>query len=374
MRAPSPPSALMIYIEPTTYIVDLVSAVRKTWPHRLDVKYLGANLSQRWDTELGASNGQVLEGGALAMLREVARLIRSENYDVVHLAGWARLSFLGALVLGRLCGVAVIVESDSFGTPGQSALKRAAKAVLMPLLFRMPSFFLPGGQNQKKYLQSFGVSEDRIKIAQMTVDVTRIARSVDRKDSARRRAARERFGLAADAAVFLYVGRLEPHKGLSDLIAAFRDLSGSGAQLVIAGSGSLHADLAQAGREIPNLHVLGRLADEALLDAYRAADALILPSLFEPWGLVVNEAMAAGLPVIVSDRVGCAPDLVIDGETGLIFPAGDAQALRAAMLRLMSESALREGMSLKASQLISGWTVENEARIITSTWESLVRP
>jgi glycosyltransferase involved in cell wall biosynthesis len=306
-------------------------------------------------------------------MRAVTGLVGSGKYRLVHLAGWGPKEMLAALVLARLRGIPTAVELDSFASPGQKRLKRIAKTLLMPLLFRLPSHFLPGGQNQKQYLLDYGVDERRIRIAQMTVDVARISRHAAQQDAEKRQGIRKRLGLAADAFVFVYVGRLEPHKGVPDLLAAFQRLAaGRPAQLAIVGDGSLQGLAREAERDVPGVRTLGRLADEALLDAYSAADALVLPSLFEPWGLVVNEAMAAGLPVIASDRVGCAPDLVCAGETGLLFPAGDVDALRNAMQRLMNDHPLRERMRLNGRQLISGWTLENEARIIVSTWETLV--
>ena len=367
------PAALMLYLEPTSYIVDLVSAVRAIWPHRLDVRYLGANMSQQWNLRLGAGDGQVLAPGTLAPMRAVTSMVASGKYRLVHLAGWGPPEMLAALALARLRGIPTAVELDSHAVPGQPRLKRAAKSVLMPLLFRLPSRFLPGGQNQKKYLQSYGVDERRIRIAQMTVDVARISRHMDAQGADKRRDVRRRLGLADDAFVFLYVGRLEPHKGVRDLLDAFGTLpAGHHAQLAIVGDGTQTDLVQQAGRAMPGVRALGRLADDALLDAYLAADAAVLPSHFEPWGLVVNEAMAAGLPVIVSDRVGCGADLVHPGETGLIFPAGNVDVLRSAMQRLLGDRQLRERMSIEARRLISGWTLENEARIIISTWDELI--
>ena len=158
-----------------------------------------------------------------------------------------------------------------------------------------------------------------------------------------------------------------------DLLQAFENIiTDQPVQLAIVGDGTLKETVLQAERDVPGVRALGRLADDALLDTYFAADVAVLPSHFEPWGLVVNEAMAAGLPVIVSDRVGCAADLIHSGETGLIFPAGHVEGLENAMLRLMSDRPLRERMSKNARRLISGWTLENEARIITSTWDALI--
>ncbi len=106
----------------------------------------------------------------------------------------------------------------------------------------------------------------------------------------------------------------------------------------------------------------GRLEGDALLNAYAAADVFVLPSTFEPWGLVVNEAMAAGLPVIASAAVGCADDLIVDGETGVLIEAGSSSELATSMARLADDIGLRRAMSRAARRRIAPWTLERKRR------------
>lgn len=137
---------------------------------------------------------------------------------------------------------------------------------------------------------------------------------------------------------FVYVGRLAAEKNLDLLLTAFRRFRADrpDAQLRIVGDGPLRVPLeASAG---PGVAFAGSLDQDGLATEYLAATALVLPSLREPWGLVVNEALAYGCPVIVSDRCGCVPELVRPAETGLAFDPLDADALCAAMSTLAAAS------------------------------------
>ena len=124
---------------------------------------------------------------------------------------------------------------------------------------------------------------------------------------------------------------------------------------------------AAASRE-PSIRYAGRLSGDAVWEAYNVVDVFVLSSRFEPWGLVVNEAMAAGLPVIVSERVGCIDDLVRPEETGLIVAAHSPGTLLAAMEQMATQPETRRRMAAEAGRRIAGWTLENEAANVMTAW------
>ena len=257
----------------------------------------------------------------------------------------------------------------------QAWFKRVAKKLLYPMMFSLPSVFLPGGTRQKRYLQHYGVPESRIVVAQMTVDVEAIAKAVMAIPSEARRARRTALGIAEDECVFLFVGRLESTKGIAVLLEAFSMAFANRAnvRLLIAGDGALRGMVEMVVVHSQRVRWTGRLTGEALLDIYAAADVLVLPSVFEPWGLVVNEAMAAGLPVIVSEQVGCVDDLVVDGRTGIVIDADSPASLAKAMMRLTDDAPLRQTMAAEARQRISSWTIEAEAKIVVGAWHRALR-
>jgi glycosyltransferase involved in cell wall biosynthesis len=131
---------------------------------------------------------------------------------------------------------------------------------------------------------------------------------------------------------YLFVGRLIERKGLDVLLDAFARVRGG--ELHIVGDGPLRPLAEAAAARDPRISMVGHLSGDPLVQAYREADALVVPSLYEPWGLVVHEGLAHGLPVITTDQVGAADDLVDPGVNGYIVRAGSSAELSDTMDRI----------------------------------------
>nr|WP_231402782.1 glycosyltransferase family 4 protein [Caenimonas aquaedulcis] len=208
------------------------------------------------------------------------------------------------------------------------------------LLLRACDAFLPIGRASRAFYTGYGIADERLFDTPYFVDNARFAQAAEAARP-QRAALRERWSIPADATCFCYAGKLEPKKRILDLLEALRQAVAVNASthLLVIGTGEL---MAQA-REFVATHRLpvtfaGFLNQTEIPSAYAACDCLVLPSDFgETWGLVVNEAMACGLPAIVSDRVGCAGDLVGDGETGHVFPFADTAALARRLLAVASD-------------------------------------
>ena len=375
--ATRPIRVVMVYLEPTPYIMALIDTLRRVWDGAIEVYYVSTDVSQPWKLRLDRAQGEVLPGGFLPRMRALLlALIRDRKQTVLHLAGWGHPVLFGAMLMAGSLRVPVVVESDTAAGRSDQSWRHWVKELLYPLLFRLPSRFLPGGTRQARYLAHFGVTPERMTVAQMTVDVCAIRRFCAQDREIMRSAARTRWGMSANERIVLFVGRLEAHKGLEELLSAFAcavdeedDL-----RLAIVGDGSLRPRIeAVAANADGRIIYLGRLSSDDVLHAYLAADLLVLPSLFEPWGLVVNEAMACGLPVIVSDRVGCGEDLVRHGETGLVVRADREAELTSAILQLARDAPARHEMRQAAETLISNWTLADEARNIISAWDAIAQ-
>jgi glycosyltransferase involved in cell wall biosynthesis len=157
----------------------------------------------------------------------------------------------------------------------------------------------------------------------------------------------------------LFVGNLAPWKGVATLTAALSNLveHGERVRLVMYGEGPLADQLRQEAERLP-IHLAGFKGKEAVARAYAAADMFVLPSLREQWGLVVNEALSAGLPVVVSEAVGCGEDLVQEGVTGLRFRTGDADALADQMRLLLRDSELCARLGVGGKKRMQTWSME----------------
>jgi glycosyltransferase involved in cell wall biosynthesis len=370
MSRPGELRALMVYPEPAPYIVGLVDAIRSTWEGMIDVVFLHHAITQPWGYKLRNPTERALPSRPLEALNAIRRLLARNEYSLLHLAGWGHPVLLGALLLGSWSRIPMIVESDTPLSQGLPIWKRVTKEILYRLLFKLPAAFLPGGTRQAAYLRHYGVEEARIQIARMTVDVSRIFAYSESLRAESILNALHRYNIPDDHVRILYLGRLEPHKGLVDLLQAFGRLKQQidGIALLIAGDGSMKEWIERQAAPGTSIYYLDRLSGERVWEAYAISDMFVLPSHFEPWGLVVNEAMAFGLPVIATDRVGCIDDLVRHEETGLIVPAESPDKLLVAIRALATDPDARRRMGTQAKREIAGWTLESAAKVTTAAW------
>jgi len=263
----------------------------------------------------------------------IGKILAADKVDVLAVYGWHFKSYLQAAKSGRALGIPVMARTDSHLDTPRPLVKRAVKAIVHPLFLRQFDMFLPTGTRSAQYLRRYQVPESRIRIVPYCIDVDAFASA-----AARRRADRERlraeFGADGGEKIVLFVGKLIALKEIATLFDALARLVawGRAVRLVLVGSGPLAGELAAMAnaRALPVTFV-GFVNQTRMPEVYAAADVLVLPSSSETWGLVVNEAFACGLPAIVSDRVGCAPDMIITGLTGSIVPVGDIEGLARAV-------------------------------------------
>ncbi len=160
--------------------------------------------------------------------------------------------------------------------------------------------------------------------------------------------------------MFLFCGKFLQYKRPLDFVQAMAEVRTQGLNAIglMVGDGPLRGAVEAAIRATnAPVRLAGFMNQSAMPTAYAAADVLVLPSVSETWGLVVNEAMACGLPAVVSDRVGCAPDLVTDAETGYVYPGGNVPAMAARMAELVRDPLLRARLSGAAIKRVAAYSV-----------------
>jgi glycosyltransferase involved in cell wall biosynthesis len=240
------------------------------------------------------------------------------------------------------------------------------------LLLSAYSGYLAVGTRVREYLQSFGIPESRIFNVPHCVDSQFFAAQAAPHQSPEARVElRQSFGLNGHDFVVLFVGKLEEKKRPGDVLDAVARL-GQGVSVLLVGAGELGESLrANAERLNVRLVSTGFLNQSQIGKAYAAADCLVLPSDRETWGLVVNEAMATGLPCIVSDRVGCAPDLVKSGETGEIFRSGDVVDLASALQRVRNQNEQGYDWSATCRSRASLFSFEKATRGLLAACQSV---
>jgi glycosyltransferase involved in cell wall biosynthesis len=220
--------------------------------------------------------------------------------------------------------------------------------------------FVVPGKSSLAYLRTLGVSEQVIFTAPNAVDNTFFATQAENA-RCHPAACREKLGLPRR--FILFVGRLIPEKGVFDLLEGYAKLESglrSEVGLVFAGDGVSREELAQQAKRISPGTVCfpGFAQREDLADLYALAETLILPTHSDPWGLVVNEAMACGLPIIVSSVAGCSADLVEDGWNGYVVPPRDSEKLSVAIDSLVRQPELKQQMSARSLERIRNYSPE----------------
>jgi glycosyltransferase involved in cell wall biosynthesis len=277
----------------------------------------------------------VLDAGVLRALH---------GADAIVVGGWNQPAFWLALARARVTRTPAIAWVESTLTDRRPATTGAAKG----LLARACSAFVVPGAAARAYVRAL-VPGARVAEAPNAVDAALFASRVGERDTLR-----AELGIAG--CCFLYVGRLAPEKGVDVLLRAF---DGVDAELVLAGGGTDEARLRALAP--PRTRFLGHVERDDLPAWYAAADALVLPSLSEPWGMPLNEAAAAGLPLVATDAVGAAHELVEDGRNGFVVPAGDAGALHTALDRLARDADFRRDAGQRSRELAAVMTPDRWA-------------
>jgi glycosyltransferase involved in cell wall biosynthesis len=293
--------------------------------------------------------------------------------DVVLLNGWHSVVLMRAIFACHRRRIPLLYRGDT-NLVGRN---RSARTSLWRLrtgwLLRRFDRFLAVGQRVREYLASFGLPSQSTFDSPHAVDNEFFSKqAAPLQEQHARSRARMEWGISAESFVVLFVGKLVSEKRPQDVFHAVSRL-GRGVSLLVVGSGSLETGCRALGADL-GIDVLFRgFSNQTELGrAYGLSDCLVLPSLDETWGLVVNEAMATGLPCVVSDRVGCAPDLVEAGRTGEIFAAGDVPALVSAVARIRGESANGASRSSACRRKMEAYDFAAASRGLVAACRSVV--
>ena len=266
---------------------------------------------------------------------EIATLIREGGFHAFIVNGWYLKSYWQAVIACRKSKVPVLVRGDSQLMTPRSKLKEWVKTVAYRQMLKRFDGFLTVGQRNEEYLRYYGVPESKFFRAPHFIDNSWFATRAE-GDLDRTKALRAGWEASDRDLVVAFVGKFIREKRSSDILAAIARLPAStGCRLVFIGSGELEQDMRRHAIELGITPCfLGFKNQSELPSHYAAVDVIVLPSSSETWGLVVNEAMACGTPVIVSESCGCAPDLVEPGVTGFTYPTGDVTALAEQLTRM----------------------------------------
>ena len=306
----------------------------------------------------------------------IRTVLAEEMIDVVVVNGWVVKTCLQTLWACKRLGIPCIVRGEANNLRHRPWWKRFLQRQLVSRF----DAFLPIGTANRQFYRSHGISDDRMFDAPYCVENERFARAALEAEP-RRSELRAKWNISENAVCFLYCGKFENKKHPLELVEAFllaqqavhpfATADGPPIHLLMVGDGLLrHQCEKLATRHPPRAAITftGFLNQSEIVDAYVASDVLVMPSdAGETWGLVVNEAMACGLPAIVSDQVGCAADLIQPDVTGWVFPFGDWECLSELLINVSSKADQLPTMAVACRRLIEAYSPQTAAEGINET-------
>jgi len=301
------------------------------------------------------------------------KLIRHGQFDaIICLTGYIRASFWIAFFAARATGTAFLFGTDanSLAPRDSRSWKVIAKKLFWPRLYSLADQVVVPSTASYDLMRTLGISEARITLTPYSVDNDWWKEHSLRVDRA---AVRRSWGIAPEVLVILFCAKLQPWKRPLDLLRAFALATAPGSALVFAGEGPLRSQLETEAISLgiaERVHFLGFVNQSQLPFIYTASDLLVLPSEYEPFAVVVNEASCCGCPVIASDRVGAAPDLIAPVNPSFIYPCGNVEALAQVLKLVLADPVVLTKYGRAARQRMETWSIREN---IVGTVEAISR-
>ncbi|HEX9983236.1 MAG TPA: glycosyltransferase family 4 protein [Thermoanaerobaculia bacterium] len=330
--------------------------------------------SLRWDIEL-------LQGYDYRFLRNfgsgegytrlinpgiVPAILRGHYDAVLFFLGWGTITSLLGIAACRMSGTPFFLYGDSSYPPPARTFRERLRASWLRRIFGLASGFMTSGKLNADYYAHYGADRSRFFLLPWAIDNDRFANAPEDREL------RHKLGARDDQLVIVFSAKLLPRKDPMTLLRAVDLMRRRDRAFVLfLGHGELRDQLEAFARERGlHVHFAGFVNQSDLPQHYKSGDVFVLPSTYEPRGAVINEAMACGLPVIVTDRCGSIGDIVVDGDNAFVYPAGDADSLARYLDRLIDDPALRERMARRSREIIATWDF---ARGVEGVQEALRR-
>lgn len=284
--------------------------------------------------------------------------------DALLVFGWSFSSHLSCIRYfhGK---IPVLFRGDSTLLDEQGGIKKILRRIFLRWVYRHVDNALYTGANNKAYFKTHGLKEDQLCFAPHAVDNSRFA-DPDGVFTQRAKDWRVRLGFKQDDIIVLFAGKLEPKKDPGIFLKLARLVKNDRLKFLLVGNGKLEQELKRNAATLENIRFLDFQNQQIMPVVYRLGNIFILPSVGpgETWGLALNEAMASGLPVIASDKVGGAIDLIKPGQNGYLFPHGNVEKLHEQLLNSITKLS---SMGRQSEEIIRSWSFSGITNSIHST-------
>jgi glycosyltransferase involved in cell wall biosynthesis len=268
--------------------------------------------------------------------------------------GWAFKSHLKCIRYFHK-KIPVFFRGDSTILNENGIIKKIARRIFLRWVYHYIDYALYVGSNNKKYFQANGLKEKQLIFAPHAIDNKRFA-GPDLTYATAAVEWRAKLGIKKDDLAIIFAAKIEPIKNPFILLEIAKNVKDENLKIIIVGNGILEKDLKSAASSDKRIVFIDFQNQRQMPVIYRLGDIFILPSLSETWGLAVNEAMACGLPVMISKNVGCGSDLVKNNENGLIFDSKALNILVSFINNLLREQSLAKKMGQNSKKIINGFS------------------
>jgi glycosyltransferase involved in cell wall biosynthesis len=284
--------------------------------------------------------------------------IRSSDYDAIWLHGYNFAAYFVAFFAAKSKGIKIFFRGESHLELIRGWLNSMIHKTFCKIFFRYIDVFLAIGTANKNYYKSFGIDESNIFLVPYTIDNSRFTINKDLMSHELDKLKVD-IGLSNNPTI-IFASKFMARKRPQDLLEAARILQkeGIGFNILFVGSGDLEDTLHDLVKEynLQNIFFQGFVNQTSLPLIYAASDIFVLPSINEPWGLVINEVMSCGLPIIIAKGIGAADDLVREGENGFTFEPLNSMDLSSKLKTMLEDASLRAKMSKNSVDIINLWT------------------
>ena len=292
--------------------------------------------------------------------------IKEWNADAILIYGWAFKTHLNAIRFFK-GKIPVLFSGDSTLLDQKHGVRRIIRNIFLRYVYSYIDMAMYVGKANKEYFLEHGLKKNQLSFMPHAIENERFfsnkiiqANAINILKS---------LDIPKTALVFLFVGKLEIKKQPEILAKLFQEFNNNEAHLIIAGSGILEAEMKKNFAKFKNIHLLGFCNQNKMPSVYACCDVFVLPSIgpHETWGLAINEAMAAGKPLVVSDACGAASDLVHQLKNGFIFKRNDIEALREKLLFYLNNRNQIKKMGHYSLQIIKNYSYEKDCMVLEST-------
>ncbi|MGI9074375.1 MAG: glycosyltransferase family 4 protein [Bryobacteraceae bacterium] len=311
----------------------------------------------------------VKRNGALSRIFTAWKYVFKTRFDVLWLYGWKDVANWSAWAAAKCVGTRVLLLGDTNALAEEETFVRRARGLLLRVWFKSIDGVLSVGTRNNQFYRSLGMPEEKIFFTPYAVDNDLFSRET--MPQKMKQLSKIRYGLNPDLPTISFCGKLTPKKRPLDLVRAVARLK-QGANLLFIGEGALRESIEAEAKKcnLSNLCIAGFCNQSGIAELYGMSDILVLPSCVEPWGLVVNEAMCVGLPIIASDKVGSAADLIVEGQTGFTYPVGDIDALTEKLEAVLANPDYLIRMGTAGRERIQHWSIKEDIAGVLRAIES----